>query len=425
MTTARVLLVASKTGYQTRAFDAAASRLGIALMLATDRCHMLEDPWRDRALPVRFDQPEAAPAAIPPGSRFDGIIAVGDRPACTAAHIAARHGLRYHSPAGAGAATDKFAARERFAAAGLLVPRYERLPLGEDPRQAAARARAYPCVLKPLGLSASRGVIRADEPTGFASAFERIRRLLNEPEIRERLNPADRYIQVEDYIPGREFAVEGLMRDGRLQPLAIFDKPDPLEGPFFAETIYVTPSRESPAGQAALIETAQQAAAALGLSDGPVHAELRLNEAGIWPLEIAPRPIGGLCSRALRFGPDGSLTLEELILRHAIGEDTSAWRRVEEASGVFMIPVEDKAAGFYRGVEGVEAARGEPLVTGVEITARPGQPFRPLPEGSSYLGFIFASGPDPASVEQALRRAQARLRFSFNALLPVARASTL
>lgn len=418
----RVLVVASKAGYQTRAFDEAASRLGVSLVLATDRCHVLDDPWRDRAIPVRFDQLDEAADSVKDADAgpFDGIVAVGDRPAQLAARIAERLKLRFHPAQAADAACNKFIARGRFAAAGLDVPRFFRVRSGSNAGDAAGRA-PFPCVLKPLGLSGSRGVIRANDRVEFAAAFRRIEQLMEEPEVRRLQSLTERFIQIEEYISGREFAIEGVLRDGRLQKLALFDKPDPLEGPFFEETIYVTPSREPAAVQRELVKAAQQAAAALGLSNGPVHAELRRNQAGIWPLEVAPRPIGGLCARALRFEPD--LPLEELLLRHALGENTAAAALAAPASGVMMIPV--PRHGIYASVEGEREALEVPLIDSLEITAKIGQEFRPLPEGDSYLGFLFASGPDPARVEQALRDAHAKLRFAFRTVLPVTRTSAL
>lgn len=411
----RVLLVASKLGYQTRMFDEAASRLGVELMLATDRCHMLDDPWRDRAIPVKFEDLEGSAAQVKP--HFDGVVAVGDRPAELAAHIAARQHIRFHPPLAVRAARNKFLARKRFAQAGLLTPRFFRVALDES--DAAAAQAVFPCVLKPLGLSASRGVIRANDEAEFRAAFARICRLLDRPEIRRLHDPADRFIQIEEYIPGSEFALEGLMRDGRLQTLAIFDKPDPLDGPFFEETIYITPSREPAAVQQALLDAARKGAAALGLSDGPVHAELRYNDRGVWPLEIAARPIGGLCARALRFADGGMMPLEELILRHAAGGDTTAIKLADTASGVMMIPIE--RGGLFRRVDGIDEALAVPGVTALEITAKIGQLFEPLPEGASYLGFIFARNGDPVSVEFALRRARERLRFSFTGAMTVIR----
>src|SRR5579862_2943172 len=313
----KVLLVASTTGYQVREFADAAQSLGIELALATDRCHILDNPWGDNAAALRFDDPQPGIEALTERGPFDGIVAVGDRPACVAAEAAERLGLRYHPAEAARAASDKLLTRERFRAGGLLVPEFRRIspPFDEPVR--------YPSVLKPLHSSASRGVIRANNRQELQQAVHRVAKI------------ADNDMLVEDYIPGREFALEGVVTAGKLQVLALFDKPDPLEGPFFEETIYVTPSRESPEIQQAIRETAQAAVTALGLRDGPVHAEMRVNQDGVWMLEVAPRPIGGLCARVLRFLP-GGISLEELLLRHAIGEDVSAAKLMPEAHGVMM-----------------------------------------------------------------------------------------
>ena len=389
----RLLLFAATTGYQIRVFADAARRLGVSLTLATDRCHVLEDPWGDRAIAVKFDRiPESLD--ILAGQAFDGVAAVGDRPAVLAAAAAEMLGLPFHPPAAARACNDKYLARQLYQAAGLRVPRYFRATFEEDPRVLAART-PFPCVLKPLGLSASRGVIRANHEQEFVEAFHRIRKM------------GEHYLQVESYIEGREFAVEGLVAGGRFKPLAIFDKPDPLEGPFFEETLYVTPSREPDAVRQQLLETTNRAIRALGLRHGPVHAELRYNTGGAWILETAARPIGGLCAKALRFAPD--VPLEELILRHALGEDVSGARPADLAAGVMMIPI--PKGGIYESVEGVEQARAVRGIEDVIITAKEGQELVPLPEGASYLGFLFARGDDPETVELALRRAHAQLRF--------------
>jgi len=395
----RLLLVAATTGYQTREFAEAARRLGLDLVLATDRCRRMEDPWGDGAVAVRFDRPEESLAALD-GIEFDAVAAMGDRPAVLAAEIAAVRGIPFHPVAATRACHDKFQARQLFQAAGLPVPAYFRVPLDADPRHAARRA-PYPCVLKPMDLSASRGVIRANDEAEFVAAFHRIGRM------------AHGWLQVESYIPGREFAVEGIVTRGRIEPLAIFDKPDPLEGPFFEETIYVTPSREPAAVQAGLIQTTVKAVWALGLWHGPWHAELRYNQEGAWVLEVAARPIGGLCARALRF--QGGMPLEELILRHAIGEDVSGARLERPAAGVMMIPI--PRAGIYRSVEGVEEAKAVAGIEDIVMTAERGHRLVPLPEGASYLGFIFARGAEPAAVEAALREAHGKLRFQVNAAL--------
>ena len=226
----RILIVAATTGYQTRMFADAARALGMEAVLATDRCHVLEDPWGDHAIAVRFDDPYAAAVSIAEAGPFDGIIAVADRPTLIAALAAERLGIPYNSPASVEAARNKFLARQRFKAAGLPVPRFFRVPLDRDPAD-AAMAAPYPCVLKPLGLSASRGVIRANDPDEFAAAFRRIEALLARPEIRMMREEQNHYIQVESFIAGQEYALEGVLTEGRLRTLAVFEKPDPLDGP--------------------------------------------------------------------------------------------------------------------------------------------------------------------------------------------------
>jgi len=405
----KLLLIGATTGYQTRVFAGAAEKLGYTLQLATDRCHILDDPWGDHALPLRFEDPEGAAQAIATSEPIDGIVAVGDRPAYIAALAAARLNLAYNSPDSVLACRNKFVARERFRAAGLLVPKFRRIPVSGDPR-AAAEAAHYPCVLKPLGLSASRGVIRANNPREFAAAFHRIAALLDDPDIRCFHEDHHRFIQVESFIEGREFALEGIVTHGRLRVLAIFDKPDPLDGPFFEETIYVTPSRESIAAQSEITRTTEAAVKALGLTHGPIHAEMRVNSRGVWMLEVAARPIGGLCARVLP-------GLEELILRHAAGEDVAQIPLAGEAAGVMMIPIPRE--GVYVAVDGLENAKAQPAIEDVIITAKQGQKLIPLPEGNSYLGFIFARAESPQEVERVLRRAHQQLHFEVATALPV------
>jgi len=403
----KLLLIGATTGYQTRAFAEAAERLGFDLMLATDRCHVLEDPWGDRAMPLRFEDPEGAARTIAAEARVDGIVAVGDRPTYLAALAAQQMGIPYNSPDSVLACRNKFLARERFRNAGLLIPDFHRIALDDRPRRAAEAAR-YPCVLKPLGLSASRGVIRANNQQEFVAAFRRIEALLQSPDIQSLHEEQDQFIQVEDFIPGREFALEGILTNRRLRVLALFDKPDPLDGPYFEETIYVTPSREDAATQQGIVSTCETAIQGLGLTHGPIHAEMRVNPAGVWMLEVAARPIGGLCARVLP-------GLEDLILRHAAGEDVSSINMPTDAAGVMMIPIPRE--GIYVGVTGMEEARSG--VEEVIITAKQGQKLVPLPEGSSYLGFIFARGESPNAVEQALRSAHHCLSFEFATALPV------
>lgn len=412
-----ILLVAATTGYQTRAFAAAGERLGYRIQLATDRCHVLDDPWGDSAIALRFERPELAASMIEKAARktgrFDGIVAVGDRPAHLAALAAERLGLRFSAPDAVLACRNKFLARERFRSGGLLTPEYLRLAI-EDGAAGADDFR-YPCVLKPLGLSASRGVIRADNPAEFAAAFERIRNILAAPDIVRMHEDQDRFIHVEDYIDGQEFALEGLMTRGRFECIALFDKPDPLTGPFFEETLYITPSRAPEPVQKSIIETTRKAVAVLGLSDGPVHAEMRVNDRGVWMLEMAARPIGGLCAQALRF--TSGLSLEDVLLQHAAGDPVGSFELNAAGRGVMMIPIPQ--AGVFAQVLGLEDARSTPGIEDIVITAKQGQKLVPLPEGASYLGFIFGAADSSDAVEKAIRGAHSKLRFEMLEALPV------
>ena len=418
----RVLLLATTTGYQVRSFGDAARATGATLTLATDRCDQLEDPWSDRAIAVRFGiEPDAVAAAVAACSRErpDAVVAVGDRPAILAAHLTAALGLEGNPAAAATRSRNKLQAREALRSAGLPTPEFEAVSLHDDPVRLAGHA-AFPAVLKPLALSGSRGVIRVNDAAEFIEAFGRLRTLMMSPDIRIERDAAHDAALIESFVAGDEFAVEGALTRGDFQPFAIFDKPDPLEGPFFEESIYLTPSRQPAPVQEAIVSAVARAARALGLRHGPIHAECRVNASGVYVLEVAARPIGGLCARALRFeresGPAGLVSFEEVLLRHALGEDVRPYRREPAASGVMMIPIPQR--GVFRGVDGVEAARRVANVDDVRITAKVDTLLVPLPEGHSYLGFIFAHGGDATAVERALREAHAQLRFLIEREVP-------
>jgi biotin carboxylase len=423
----RLLILASKLGYQSRGFAEAAEKLGVDIIFGTDRCHQLDDPWGDGALPLHFEDPRGAAAEIvrqlrghlPDALAPDAVLALGDRAAPAAAFAAQMLGLRGNPPEAVVNCCNKLRQREVLRAAGLPVPDFFSFGLREEIAGVLPRVQ-FPCVLKPLSLAASQGVIRADNAEELQAAARRIGALLESPEIQvTREHTLDRLL-VERYIPGREVAVEGLLDGlldgGRLRILAVFDKPDPLEGPFFEESIYVTPSRLAESEQVALADCAARTVRALGLVHGPVHAEFRINEDGPWILEAAPRPIGGLCSRALRFGEE-RMFLEELLVRHALGLDGSDQVREEAAAGVMMIPVPRN--GIFERVEGVEEAERVPGVEEIRITARLRDYLAAWPEGSSYLGFIFARDELPEEVEAALRAAHGKLHFVFSPRLPV------
>src|SRR6266702_5353925 len=403
----RLLLLLPTVTYRTVAFVEAARRLGADLTVASERPSTFERANPTGLVTLDFADPTRAAAQAREFARahpVHGVVAVDDDTAVVAAAIAEALGLRGNPVAAAAAARDKHQQRQLLATAGVAVPRFELLTIAADPEKVASGV-SYPCVLKPLRLSASRGVIRADTQAEFVAAFERIKRILEQ-------TGCARSILVEEFVPGREVAVEGLVTQGTLQVLAIFDKPDPLDGPFFEETIYVTPSRFARTAQQEIAACAQAAVGALGLRDGPIHAEVRHNDRGAWLIELAARPIGGRCSGALRFATGetgkgkGETSLEEIIIRHALGMELPTLERERRAAGVMMIPV--PGAGVLRDVRGVGAAQAVPLVEEVVITMHPGQPLVPWPEGSRYPGFIFARGGTSEAVEAALLAAHAR-----------------
>ena len=397
----RALLLLPTTTYRTQAFLDAAGALGVEIVCASERPNVFEERAPDRLLTLDFDDPDAAAEGVrrfAETSRIDAVVGVDDRTTVVAAAIAERLGLPANPVGAVAAARNKLEMRRRLAAAGVPVPGFEPVSLDDDPAP-VARAATYPCVLKPLALSASRGVIRADTPAEFVAAVQRIARIL------AGAGDTSRTLLAEEFVPGAEVALEGLLVGGALQTLALFDKPDPLDGPFFEETIYVTPSRLPAAVQAELATVTARAAAALGLREGPVHAELRVGPGGPRVIEVAARSIGGLCSRALRFG--AGMTLEELILRHALGRKIESYERERRPAGVMMLPI--PRAGRLRAVTGVEAARAVPGIEEIVITTHRGQDLVPLPEGWQYLGFVFARAQTPEAVEQALRAAHARL----------------
>ena len=436
----RALILAATTAYQVDDLTLACRRLGLEPLVGSDRCHVLAEEWPAGALALDFRDPvRAAEQAIAGmgGDPVAGVVATDEKTALIGTLVAERLGLRHAPLEAARVAADKRRFRERMRAAALPHPPFALVELGADPRP-AARGLGYPVVIKPLHLSASRGVMRADGDDELVARAARLGRLLADPAVAAiAAEPeAARQFLVERFVPGPEVAFEGLMTGGVLQVLALFDKPDPLDGPTFAETIYATPSLLPAARQAEVVEAVRAAAGAIGLSEGPVHAELRLPPAngllqprhditggdpvepppGEAPLvlEMAARSIGGLCGRVLRFG--AGIALEEVIIAHACGLDPGELTRSgAPAGGVMMLPVVDE--GVLVEVRGVEAARAVPGVRDLVITARPGDHLVPLPEGHAYAGFIFAEGGAPEAVVAALRAAAAALSFEVKRLL--------
>jgi biotin carboxylase len=398
----RLLLLLPTSTYRTAAFVEAARQIGAELTVASEQSSTLESANPAGLLTLDFPNPERAADQAHDFAHqhpIAAVVGVDDDTAVVAAHVAERLRLKGNPVQAAVAARDKHRQRELLAAAGVPIPRFALYRLDEDQRE-LANTLVYPCVLKPLRLSASRGVMRADDPASFVAAHERLKAIVA---------GCDTSFLVEEFIPGYEVALEGLLVNRRLHPLALFDKPDPLDGPFFEETIYVTPSRVPPGLQAAIVQCAERAARALGLVEGPIHAELRYNERGPWLIELAARPIGGRCSAVLKFGSGELVSLEEIIVRHALGMPLPSLQREPQAAGVMMIPI--PGAGTLREVRGIPEAKAVPLVEDVQITAHPGERLVPFPEGARYPGFIFARGETPAAVEAALREAHRRLEF--------------
>ncbi len=399
----RLLLITPPSSYRLAPYIAAAQRQGIDLLVASEGEHSLISEVAE-GLHLRFRDPPSALARIRKAAQthpFTGVLGTDDATVELAAQAAQALGLSYNAPEAALLTRRKDLARAQLKQAGLPVPAHRRVDLSR-PLQPQIGGLVYPCVVKPLSLSGSRGVIRVDNASQLRAACERIRPLLRELYDSE----ARSYVLVEAFIPGPEVALEGMLDQGRLEVLAIFDKPDPLDGPFFEETYYITPSRLEVSLQARIARRVAEACRAYGLSQGPVHAELRVGDAEAWILEVAARTIGGQCARLLPFGTGHGL--EDLVLAQAIGRPLAP-ERPQGAAGVLMIPI--PRAGILRRVEGVLAAQRIPFIRDLEISIREGYELVPLPEGASYLGFIFSEAPTPEAAEQALRDAHACLNI--------------
>ena len=407
----RVLLLLPSTGYRNRDFRAAAQTLGVEIIAAANYCHQLAPAWGMAPLmALHFDRPDEAADIVlrEVGHAPDAVLAVDDSGLELAARLCARFGLAGNSAQAVRVLRDKLAFRGLLQRHGLPCPAFHHLPSDAQP-EALLPQLVFPVVVKARRLSASRGVIRADDAAGFLRAARWVRAI----QARADRDAQSLGLVVEEFIPGRELALEGMLQAGALTTLALFDKPDPLDGPFFQETLYITPSRLPTALQSRIHAETARLCALAGLREGPVHAELRVNEAGLWFLEVAARSIGGLCSRSLTHLLGQSL--EALVLRRALGEQLVI-EPGTGAAGVMMIPIPRR--GLLHGVDGLDAARAVPGISEVTLSAEPGQLVSPPPEGSSYLGFIFSRADRPADAEAALRAAHAQLRIDVRAEYP-------
>lgn len=406
-----LVLLLPVASYRNEDFLAAARTLGVNVIEIQNYCHQLAPTWgMGVTQSVPFDQPERACAALLPQLRnrgVDAVLAVDDSGTELAALLAETLGLRGHARAAVRCLRDKFAFRRLQRAHGFAAPGFQIVYNDND----NARDINFPVVAKARRLSASRGVIRADTPEQLGAAIKRVRAIQGHADR----DAAALGVMVEGFIPGTEYAFEGLLNDGELSTLALFEKPDRLDGPYFEETLYVTPARLDAKIQARIHAAVAAHCQAAGLRNGPVHAEARVDGDHIVLLEIAPRSIGGLCGRVLRYSLN--ISLEEVILRNALGMDV-AISIGDGAVGVMMIPIPKR--GVLTAAEGVAAARAVDAIADCIITAEIGQVVIPPPEGASYLGFIFARADTPATVEAALRAAHAKLRFNIVAEYPLA-----
>ncbi len=407
----RVLLLLPTTGYRNQDFLSAAEKLAVEIVAAADYCHQLAPSWGlAPIMALHFDRPQQSADTVlrEIGGKLDAVLAVDDSGVELAALLAERLGLPGNPAQAVRRVRDKLVFRRLLREQEFLCPEFHHLPTGEDSWKLVPGLK-FPVVVKARRLSASRGVIRADDAEALGRAVNWVRAI----QSRADRDAQELGLLIEDFIPGREFALEGKLDRGELTTLALFDKPDPLDGPYFEETLYVTPSRLPEAVQARIHEEVARACRVAGLATGPIHAEVRLNDRGIWILEIAARSIGGLCGRVLTHSL--GMSLEEMILRQVVAEP-AVLVGAGGAAGVMMIPIPRR--GIYLGLEGLAAAQSVAGVTGVSITAEPGQIVAPPPDGASYLGFIFARAETPVEAENALRLALRRLHFDIRPEYP-------
>ena len=404
----RLLILVPTASYRAGAFVRAAQQLEVDITLASEKPSSLSQYHPTDLITLDFDDPQQSAAAMKvfvESHPINAVVGVDDQVTVAASAIAAHLKLPHNPVESAHTTRNKLEMRTRLSNAGVSVPRFQAISVIEEPR-AAADTTDYPVVLKPLMMAASRGVIRADTPDAFVAAFQKIAEIIVASDA-----PTDsasrNSILVEQYVPGWEVAVEGILTNGRLNVFAIFDKPDPLQGPYFPETIYVTPSRLPRATQTAIEAMTQAAVNAIGLRHGPIHAEIRGVDNHLWFIEIAARSIGGYCSKVLRF--EGEYSLEDVIVRHALDPEFTLPDRLQEAAGVMMLQA--PRSGRFKEALGLDDARNTPRVDEVIISAHTGQTLIPLPEGFLYLGFIFARAESPEKVEAALRAAYNELEF--------------
>lgn len=402
-TTGRLLLISHHNSYRIAPYIKAAKNLALEVTIASQGKHSLVSEIAD-GIHIDFGDIEGSIGLILEQHRihpFAGVLGSDDLTVELAARVANALELPHNPPQAARWSYRKDQARAKLSQEGCPVPLHRLLDLTQ-PIADQLHDLPWPCVAKPLSMSASRGVIRADDKKEMIAACERIR-----PIVAEASTPFEReHLLIEEYIDGIEIAFEGYLDHGTLHTLTIFDKPDPLTGPFFEETIYVTPSSLSQSVQMSIRDVIQHACDVYGLTTGAIHAECRIDEQDrVWILEIASRTIGGDCGRTLA---DDGFGIEELAISLAIGSPVDI-QLSEQARGVMMIPIRE--AGLLKRVEGLLEANKVNLIDSIDIIIPQGHELTPLPEGNQYLGYIFASGDSSEEVVDAIREAYERLNI--------------
>lgn len=399
----RLLLISHHNSYRIAPYIKAARNLGLEVTIASQGKHSLVTEVAS-GIHIDFNDANSALNEILKEHRskpFAGILGSDDQTVELAAHVAKALNLPHNPPAAALCSHRKDLARAQLALAHCPVPMHCLLDLTSAIKKQMA-GLPWPCVLKPLNMSASRGVIRTNNEDEFIAACERLRPILatTQGEFEQT------HVLIEEYIDGIEIAYEGFLQNGQLETITIFDKPDPLVGPYFEETIYVTPSTLSNELQRSIKEVIQEACKAYGLVTGAIHAECRIDsENKIWILEIASRTIGGDCARML---DNENFGIEELAISLAISRPVEVVMP-EQARGVMMIPIRQK--GLLKRVEGLLEANKVKHIDKIDIIINEGHELIPLPEGNQYLGYIFASADTAEQVTAAIREAYAQLKF--------------
>lgn len=341
------------------------------------------------------------------GLLVSGVLASDDWDVVAAAMIADKLGLRFVGVETALAATNKFLMRQRLRNGGAVVPDFQCFAIGDNAGEIAKSLR-FPVVIKPTYGQGSLGVIRADTVDEFEKAFQYTSRIIVDLDMRPSAVRDRSGILVEQYIPGEEYTVELLMHEGKPYSLAVFEKPDPLEGPYFEEGIYVTPIRRDEKIRSLLVEAAIRGSRALGIETGPCHCELRLSGELPYILEIAARPIGGFCSQV--FADLMGFDLHDLVLQNAVGLPVMPPPIADGvALGVMMLPVPGR--GNLARVSGVDRALDIDGIMSVKIHVEAGSRILPYPEQSCYIGTVLATGSSADEVVARLKSAAKAVSF--------------